>query len=645
MANLDDEKLSAFLETLPTYLLYRKPEFKGELWVFSSKNDGFVSNSTSDDIGTRMMINDKIKYAFTKVKGISGLVVQFWTPMEIGGARLLSATGQPFAVSDLDRGLEYRHLIVDYECNIHVNDINGGPPASAFLNHFPEAFLLNTSVHKRGPLMGYSLEKPEMYTSFMLPIFCSSNRSSCIGVIECSSIWNRDLEFVNTMTMALEGEGMGVFTVQDRIPYEKLDVCKQIYTLVKQTIHGLKLATNDIQESLEEVCVTHNIVLAQVWIPYENENENDNCVPFSSSLGHTQTKPLLALKLTGYNSVNKNSERFSWRLTKYYDFCDKIPLKIGEGLVLKTLQNYEPHFFGSMPKLSTDKKMARASPSHDDYDDAIMGLVICLRNIDTRDFCYVFEFIWMHNSNYIFLLEDLLLTLKRCLPRFKLASGAELGHELHVIDVYNSTKSKIKSFKIFQRKRLSPMPESLEKGKEKLVVDYKAPSKAKRNTTEIQLSQEDIEQQYGKTMKEAAKTLGVSLSTLKRKCNDFGLLGWQGPELPKKRKPSHTNEKDNGAIHDPSPVSRNENTMTIKAEYADDIIKLRLCISEAKFVTVENEISKKLKLPVGTYKIKYLDEDEEWILMTSDQDMSDCIRSSRNVDRSAVRLRVLLHNQ
>nr|GEU53699.1 hypothetical protein [Tanacetum cinerariifolium] len=253
--------------------------------------------------------------------------------------------------------------------------------------------------------------------------------------------------------------------------------------------------------------------------------------------------------------------------------------------------------------------MARASPSHDDYDDDVMGLVICLRNIDTMDFCYVFEFIWMHNSNYVISLEDLLLTLKRCLPRFKLASGAELGHELHVIDVYNSTKSEIKSFKIFQQKRLSPIPESLKKVIEKLVVNHKAPSKAKRNTTEIQLSQENIKQQYGKTMGEAAETLGVSLSTLKRKCKDFGLLG-------------------------------NENIMTIKAEYADDIIKLRLRIPEAKFVTVENEISMKLKLMVETYKIKYLDEDEEWILMTSDQDMGD-FRSSKNVDRSAIQLQAI----
>ncbi|GJY01535.1 probable protein phosphatase 2C 6, partial [Tanacetum coccineum] len=42
------------------------------------------------------------------------------------------------------------------------------------------------------------------------------------------------------------------------------------------------------------------------------------------------------------------------------------------------------------------------------------------------------------------------------------ASGAEFGDELHVIDVDNSTKSKIKKFENFQGKRFSPILEALE---------------------------------------------------------------------------------------------------------------------------------------------------------------------------------------
>ena len=44
-----------------------------------------------------------------------------------------------------------------------------------------------------------------------------------------------------------------------------------------------------------------------------------------------------------------------------------------------------------------------------------------------------------------------------------------------------------------------------------MVVNYNARSKMKRDTTEIELSREDIEQHYGKTMKKAAKDLGGSI--------------------------------------------------------------------------------------------------------------------------------------
>ena len=54
---------------------------------------------------------------------------------------------------------------------------------------------------------------------------------------------------------------------------------------------------------------------------------------------------------------------------------------------------------------------------------------------------------------------------------------------------------------------LSAVLEAMEKGKKAIVVDHIAPSKAKRNRKQTQLSQEVIEQQYGKATKEAAQTL------------------------------------------------------------------------------------------------------------------------------------------
>nr|GEW37467.1 hypothetical protein [Tanacetum cinerariifolium] len=649
MADHDDERLSEFLETLPTYILHKKPETEGALWVFCSEDEGSQNNLSSDDLGTRM-IYEKIKSAFSKVNNSGELIVQFWVPVTSGNRRVLSTSGQPFAVSDFGEGLEeYRRRCMGYVCNIDMNNDNdkvikddieqhadrhpmtmiSGPPTNAFLNRLPEA-VLDTKNHHEGSLMRYASDCG-LWTSYILPIGCASQYySSCIGVVECSSISSINLEIVNTMNRTLEQEGLNVFIVQDHMPYN--------------IINGLKLVRDKIQVALKIVCESHNIGVAQVWTSYDDENH----VPFSFSSEDTQTTHRLALKLTGYNSVNEDSTACHWRFKEYYDACDMVPLKTGEELVEKTLQDYQPRFCENISQLGTDTLMAWVST-----DDVVCSCFTICMSFDTGDFNCAFEFIWHHNQDYVHLLESLLLSLKRLLPRFKFASGAELGDQLYVIDVENSTKSDAKFFEIFTEKRLSPIPAAMNKGKKEMVVNYNILSKEKHDTTEIKLSREDIEQHYGKTMKKAAEELGVSLSTLKRKHNKLCMSGWKGPDLPQRKAynsnknqsaKSQTHEKDNGIIQDPSPVNRNDKTV-IKAEYADDIIKLHLGISELTFVVVENEIGKKFKLKNGTFKMKYLDEDEDWIFMTSDQDLSDCIQNSRNVDRSAVRLRVLLHNQ
>ncbi|KAF5818866.1 putative transcription factor Nin-like family [Helianthus annuus] len=170
---------------------------------------------------------------------------------------------------------------------------------------------------------------------------------------------------------------------------------------------------------------------------------------------------------------------------------------------------------------------------------------------------------------------------------------------------------------------------------------------AKCKTTEILLPLEVVEKQFGKTMKEAAKNLDVSESTLKRKLRKLGIPEWQGPNFVKRKAndssvcQSNTAKENNGAIQDPSIVNINNSLITIKAEYANDMIKFCLPNSQATFMIVQQEIGKKFKLIIGTYNLKYLDEDGDWICLTSDEEMIHCIESSTKLDRIVVRLRVV----
>ncbi|GKE03355.1 NIN-like protein [Tanacetum coccineum] len=576
-----------------------------------------------------MMVHDMVISAFSKVETWHDYIVQLWAPVTIGGRQLLSTYRQPFAVRYLStQNINQRQRCEKYGYNINVNNESiidddnehncwleiksSGPPHSAFLNGLPE--ILSSVHHEAGPLLGDGYEESELMGYLLIPIFNpsgSSSSSDCIGVVECFLMGYIDILLFNKMNRALAEAGLRVFNVQDRIPYK--------------AISGLKRTRDEIQKALETVCESHNILIAQVWISYEDD---------------TQMKQKLTLKLTGYiSSDDPFSSSFSPH-KKYYDACDMIPLTMRGELVLKTFQDCKPRFCEAYSGLDTTSLLSWI----DTVDTKSSGLTICMRSIDTSDFDYAFEFIWCHNPKNVIFLEGLLITLKRCLPCFKFATGAELGDELHVIDV--DTESETKRFKIFQENRLLPTPEAMEKGNTAMVVDHRANTEVKCKTAKIPLSLEAIEQQFGKTMKEAATNLNVHVSTLKRNLKAHGIIEWPGPGSRKRKlndsfnNQNSANEKNYAEIQDPLSINRDENTLSIKAEYAGDMIKFDLPISEATFDTVEKKIYTKFKLTFGTYKLKYRDEVGDLILLLSDEDMDNCMKSLKKSNQKDVRLYV-----
>ncbi|KAK1408222.1 hypothetical protein QVD17_39857 [Tagetes erecta] len=545
-----DMNVSEFVEAFPNpppQMLYESES----LWVFCSQSK---NNSSSADVGTPInIIHHKIISAFSNMESWPEFFGQFWVPVTIDDKLLLTTLDQPFSVTYLSKDfVMFRLCSEKYKYNLDVNklDIEGDPmilsggPANAFLNRFPTYF---------NDIEWFQLEHGDdgkWMISIMLPI-CFPSKSYCIGVLELVPQNREYADLGNLVLHAIDGikeAGLDVYYIQDIIPYK--------------IISGLKLAKEEIEEALKVVCESHNLALAQAWIACEDKSH----VLLSSSLEDNNSKKLFAIKLTGY--LYAEDEHID--LDEFNRLCDLTPRVIQGELLLDTLQDYESRcisdFFPDMP----DDKEAGFFHNSSAFE-------ICLRSIDTGDFDYAFEFIWVKHSNYIIFLEALLYTLKRCLPRFKFASGVDLGDELDVI-VDEADK-----IKIFQGKRSSPMLTSREEGKKQMLVDYmthseetcktttkvllediekqldlfgtesppipgetssnnifqektffavgKAVDKGKKpmvkcKTAEILLTREDIEKQFYKPMKEAAENLKVSLSTLKRKLRKLGILEW-----------------------------------------------------------------------------------------------------------------------
>ncbi|PWA78344.1 NIN-like protein [Artemisia annua] len=538
----------------------------------------------------RRVIQEKIKCAFMNASWLhTRWLIQFWAPVSIGGRQLLTSFRQPVALSNHGDPLlqKYRLLSQRYAYSIddHVNQeednpmiiLIGGPVAAAFHNNFLEVVL--EANHLENPLVHSALEC-KLASSLFIPVFychpsSEMKNASCVGVIECSTIsTGSDLvRVLNELKNALERVGLNMFHVQKCRPYK--------------TIRSLKHARDEIEEALAIVCQSHNLILAQVWIPYENESHDH----VSSSLRDTQMEQTTAVKLIGCHTVFDDGDFLS-SITPYHDTCDMFPLKMGEGLVGKTLQTYETHFCRNIGKLSDNRLlMLSLSPATNN----VSCLTICLKSNHTGNLDYGFELLWHQSRNYHILLPSLLITLKRFLPSFTFACGAKLGDEFSFLAVDNSEGNMIRCSCNSNGNKLSPL---------------------QSNTSSTPLLRE--------------KDSGREETLIpKRKLSDqfIGLAEFSEDY-------SYTSSScSSNCAKSPDIVS-----VMFKAEYGDDLIAFHLPVSSATIVAVEKQISDRCEVN-RPYKLEYLDYKNAWILMDEDADVRFCIKY-RNENSSHIRLRV-----
>ncbi|KAM7497507.1 hypothetical protein LguiA_021921 [Lonicera macranthoides] len=161
----------------------------------------------------------------------------------------------------------------------------------------------------------------------------------------------------------------------------------------------------------------------------------------------------------------------------------------------------------------------------------------------------------------------------------------------------------------------------------------------------LEIILEELRQQYGKTLIEAANDLGVSVYTAKRAALKHKFFPWLGAKknnrVVKKASSSPTNcatsseldprklvatEATNVIQTSPPPAAelamQGETCITFKANFgADSILKFELPSTLKMVVDVEQEVAKRLKIEMGSFCISYKDKDGQWDLITSDDDL------------------------
>ncbi|CAN0858001.1 Protein NLP9 [Linum grandiflorum] len=91
--------------------------------------------------------------------------------------------------------------------------------------------------------------------------------------------------------------------------------------------------------------------------------------------------------------------------------------------------------------------------------------------------------------------------------------------------------------------------------------------------------------------------------------------------------------------HPRSQVQSSGWKITMKATYKEDTIRFKFEARAGCFQLYE-EVGKRFKLQTGTFQLKYLDDEEEWVLLTSDSDLQECCEILDYAGKESVKLAV-----
>lgn len=128
--------------------------------------------------------------------------------------------------------------------------------------------------------------------------------------------------------------------------------------------------------------------------------------------------------------------------------------------------------------------------------------------------------------------------------------------------------------------------------------------------------------------------IAVSRSTLKRACRGHNIKRWPSNEknkvnpslfLTRAANKSSPGRKGQFSMLDYHPPSDSD-FLIVEADLEGDTVKFKLPISSG-MEKLEEEVARRLKLNVTSFRLKYLDEGGKWILLACDDDLQFCVET------------------
>lgn len=258
-------------------------EMDRRLWIGASGNP---SPSTS--------VEKRLVQAFEQLKNTTrdrDVLIQIWVPIKREGGHVLTTNNQPFILDPNSKSLEYyRNISSRYQFATEEDSKEFfGLPGRVFLKKLPE-WAPDVRLFKREdyPRISYA-QQYNVRGSLALPVF-ERGSGTCLGVVEIVS---------TSLKVNYQSELDDVCKALEAVDLRSSDILTPLKSMDQDESYQAALA--EIREILTVVCNTHKLPLAQTWAPCIQQgkagchrcDENSACVSIIDSACYVADKQVL----------------------------------------------------------------------------------------------------------------------------------------------------------------------------------------------------------------------------------------------------------------------------------------------------------------------------------------------------------------